>query len=105
MREHGAIITDSIQTATTNRCPHCGSHFQIGGEEIKLAEARITLGDIAQPRISCLKCGRLTCGRPCCDPRIHGCVPLEARLEHAEGKKTTYDDAIADLKAKGAPLL
>jgi len=104
MKEHGAIITDGIQTGTTNRCCHCGGHFIVASDGT-LLEARKTLGEMARPRISCLKCGRLTCGRDSCDPRIHGCVPLEARLEHTEGRRTTYDDAIAAMKAKGAPLL
>jgi len=104
MKEHGAVIVDGVQSGSTQRCPHCGSHF-IVAQNGTLLEARTSLGDMARPRVSCMKCGRLTCGRECCDPRIHGCVPLEARLEHVEGKKTLYDDAIADLKSKGAPLL
>jgi hypothetical protein len=104
MREHGGIIVDGVQTGSTARCPHCGGHFQIASAGT-LAEARKTMGEMARPRIHCVKCNRLTCGRESCDPAIHGCVPLEARLEHTEGTKTKYDDAIADMKAKGAHLL
>jgi hypothetical protein len=43
----------------------------------------------------------VTCGAKDCD----ACVPLEARLEHAEGAKTRYDDLIGELTAQGACLI
>lgn len=43
----------------------------------------------------------VTCGNPVCDE----CVPLEARLEHSEGRKTRYDDTIRELIANGATLI
>lgn len=91
MTEHGAILMDGIQKASTLRCPHCGGHFLYVKTNLELA--RLQLGDIARPKVECRKCGRLTCGRPSCDPTI-ACVPVEARLDHAEGKVTQYTDDI-----------
>jgi hypothetical protein len=102
MTEHGAIIIDAVQVATTNRCPHCGGHFLAA--KGNLEAARQQLGEIARPKTHCLKCNRLTCGRPGCDPAI-ACIPIEARLEHAEGTRTRYDDAIADAEQRGVSIL
>ncbi len=88
MREHGALIIDGKVTEVTNCCPHCGMHFVMRkGSGVR--------------RGFCMKCGGITCGKPECGP----CIPIEARLEHAEGKKTLYDDVIKDLESKGAILL
>jgi hypothetical protein len=103
MREHGAIILDGVQAATTHRCPHCGGHFLKAQGNLELAQKE--LGSIAHAPVFCIKCGRDTCGRAGCDPAKVGCVPIEARLEHAEGKRTTYDDAIAKLFEAGNPIL
>lgn len=103
MTEHGAIIVDSIQQATTRRCPHCGGHFLVA-QSGNLAAGRAALGEMARPRIHCQRCGRLTCGRPGCDPSL-ACLPLEARLEHREGKRTQYDDAIELIAQRGLPIL
>ena len=90
MREHGAVIIDSIQRGTTQRCPHCGGHFLVAASG-DLATARSTLGSMARPKINCLSCGRLTCGRTAC---VVACIPLEAQLEHAEGKRTRFSELI-----------
>lgn len=88
MREHGGILIEGQQVASTLMCPHCGGHF----------ESRPGSG---KRRTFCLKCAAVTCGDPKCDP----CVPLEARLDHAEGRKTRYDDVIKELVGEGAVLL
>jgi predicted RNA-binding Zn-ribbon protein involved in translation (DUF1610 family) len=88
MREAGAILTDGQQTATTLQCPHCGKHWIMRSGSGRL-------------RGFCLKCMRVTCGAPEC----MACVPIEARLDHAEGRKTAYDDTIRQLTAQGATLL
>lgn len=74
--------------ADTRRCPHCGGHFVVGSGS--LAEGRKALGSVARPHIYCQKCDRLTCGRPGCLE----CIPIEAQLDHAEGKRTRYDGLI-----------
>lgn len=79
MREHGAIITDGIQTASTQKCGHCGGHFIV-----------VKSGYLPY----CHQCDRITCGRLACLEHI----PLEAQLEYAEGKKTQYDDAIRKIR-------
>lgn len=88
MREHGAIIIGSSQVASTLMCPHCGGHF----ESQPGSGARRTF---------CLKCAAVTCGAPACDP----CVPIEARLDYVEGRKTKYDGLIRDLIREGAAIL
>lgn len=70
-----------------------------------MSDAQKTMGNVAAPRVFCRKCGRLTCGRRCCDPVLFGCIPLGARLENQEGSKTRYDDAIQDAKDAGVVLL
>jgi len=86
--EHSGIIIDGIQKATLLQCPHCGCHF----ESIKGSGHRRTF---------CLKCMAVTCGKFECD----ACIPLEAQLEHSEGRKTHYDDLIKDMISKGASLI
>jgi hypothetical protein len=101
-RAHGNMtVSDPLAGLTefdTRRCPHCGGHFLVG--KGKLAHAKTVLGDAAKPRIYCVKCDRLTCGRACCDPSIVGCIPVEAQLEHAEGRHTLYNDLIMDSPIK-----
>jgi hypothetical protein len=99
MREDGAILVDGVQSGTTAHCPHCSGHFLIASNGT-LTQGRSALGEMARPRVFCRKCGRLTCGRLCCDPAVFGCIPIEARLEHTEGTKTRYDDAIQDLRRR-----
>lgn len=48
-----------------------------------------------------MRCMKLTCGAKAC----LACVPIEARLDHAEGRKTQYDDTIRQLVAEGAVLI
>ena len=86
--EHGAILIGSVQVASTLMCPHCGSHF----------ESRPGSG---RRRTFCCRCQAVTCGAHACDP----CIPIEARLDHVEGRKTRYDELIQSLLAEGAALL
>lgn len=88
MREHGGIVVDGVQVASTLRCPHCGGHFE-------------SCPGSGKRRAFCLRCQRVTCGNPACDP----CIPVEARCEFFEGKKTSYDDEINKLIQGGATLL
>lgn len=88
MKEHGGMVIDGVQTSSTLQCPHCGAHF-------------ISMPGSGKRRTVCLKCMQVTCGKPVCD----ACVPLEAQLEHAEGRKTRYDDTIRELIAEGAVLI
>lgn len=84
MRENGAIIIGDRQVASTLRCCHCGSHWTPKpGSGIE--------------RGFCLKCMNPTCGHRDCDP----CIPFEAWLEHQEGKKTVYTEAILARQAAG----
>ena len=88
MREDGGIIVDGRQVASTHQCCHCGMHFTM----VKGSGVR---------RGWCFKCGAVTCGQATCDH----CIPLEARLDNAEGKKTSHDDLIKQLKSEGAILI
>lgn len=88
MAEHGGIIVDGVQVASTLRCPHCGGHFD-------------SWPGSGKRRAFCLKCQRVTCGHLACDP----CIPIEARCDFVEGKKTGYDETIRELIARGASLL
>lgn len=108
MTEHGAVLIDGIQKASTRCCPHCGRHFLVmkgNLEEAKQELGAAGLHDLARGKIYCRKCGRLTCGRAECDPFTFGCIPTEARLEHVEGTRTRYDDAIRELEQQGGILL
>lgn len=91
-REHGAIIEDGRQIGTTLKCPHCQCHF-------------LSVPGSGKRRAWCQKCMRVTCGRVECDPHKVGCIPAEARLEHVEGRKTKYDDLIAQLEREGGILI
>ncbi len=86
--EHGAILIGSMQVASTLMCPHCGVHFELRPGSGKR-------------RTFCGRCRAVTCGAHACDP----CIPLEARLDHAEGRKTRYDELIRTLLAEGAAIL
>lgn len=88
MREHGAFVVDGIQVSSTLQCPHCGAHFEV-------------VPGSGKRRVWCGKCHAVTCGNPQCDT----CIPIEARLENREGKKTLYDDVINEFVAKGGVLL
>lgn len=58
--EYGAITVDGRQVASTCQCCHCGAHF-------------VFRRGSGTDRGFCMKCGRLTCGKPACDP----CNPIE----------------------------
>jgi hypothetical protein len=88
MREASAIIVGSQQVKSLHRCCHCQAHFEM-------------VPGSGRTRGFCMRCGAVHCGAPACME----CVPFEARLEHAEGKRTSYDDTIRELVAKGAVLL
>ena len=88
MTEHGGIVCDGQQVASTLQCPHCGTHF-------------VSMRGSGARRAWCVRCQAVTCGALACD----ACVPVEARLEHAEGGKTRYDETIRELTAGGATLL
>ncbi len=88
MREDGAVLLGTRQIATTLQCPHCGCHFD-------------SFPGSGKRRTFCLKCSAVTCGNPHCD----ACVPTEARLEHAEGRRTRYGNEIERLLAAGGMLL
>ena len=89
LQEHGGVVVDGHQVGSTLQCPHCGAHFH----SVPGSGAR---------RAWCTRCNAVTCGNPICD----ACVPIEARLENAEGKKTRYDDTIRELiQQDGAVLL
>mgnify|MGYP001562720263 CR=1 FL=1 len=86
--EHGACIVDGRQVSTTLQCPHCGAHFD-------------SWPGSGNRRAYCMRCAAVTCGNPDCDE----CIPLGARLEFSEGRKTRYDDLIYKCLAAGALLL
>lgn len=88
MTEHGAIIVDGVQVASTLCCPHCTRHF-------------LSRPGSGARRMFCGKCMRVTCGDLGCDR----CIPIEARLDFAEGRKTRYDPEIRQLIAEGVLLL
>lgn len=72
MREHGGILSDGIQVASTIMCCHCGAHFvSQRGSGIK--------------RGYCLNCSAITCGKEPCMT----CIPFEAQLEIMEGNQRT----------------
>ena len=66
-QEHGAIILDGQQVASTLQCPHCGSHF-------------VSRKGSGKRRTWCLRCNAVTCGQHTCDP----CIPFEKRLDICE---------------------
>lgn len=69
MAEHGNIIIDGNEVATTLRCPHCGGHF-------------VSMRGSGARRTFCRKCMAVTCGRQECDE----CRPMEKQLEEIERK-------------------
>lgn len=70
-KQHGAILLDGKEVASTLRCPHCGGHFiSRRGSGIK--------------RGFCTRCKEITCGSPGC----RSCKPLEKMLEEIERAAT-----------------
>lgn len=88
MKEHGGIIIGGMQVASTLQCPHCGGHFE-------------SIPGSGKRRTFCLRCQAVTCGNPACD----ACIPVEAKLEFAEGRRTSYDAQILDRIRTGASIL
>ena len=66
-REHGGILIDGQQVASTLQCPHCGGHF-------------ISRRGSGHRRTFCMNCKAVTCGHPACDP----CIPWEKKMEFIE---------------------
>lgn len=88
MSEHGGIIVDGRQVATTLQCPHCGGHF-------------LSIPGSGARRTFCIRCGQVTCGEKVCDV----CIPIEARLEFVEGRVGRYTGLIQQLIGEGALIL
>lgn len=88
MNEDGAILVDGTQVASTKQCPHCGAHFNMHPGS-------------GTRRAWCSRCTGVTCGKPECD----ACIPIDARFEHAAGRRTDYGAAIERLVQSGAHLL
>jgi hypothetical protein len=81
-KESGYLITqdDSGETVVgTHQCCHCGGHWAPRpGSGIR--------------RGFCLRCNKLTCGKPGCDP----CVPVEQLLDNIEkGRALDYRPIVA----------
>lgn len=99
--EHSAILIDGVQRGSLQKCPHCGGHFIVAAHGSIADAKQSAISDISFPRVFCQKCGRLTCGRPGCNPAL-ACTPIEARLEYVEGKRgTPYDEVIEKLIIEG----
>lgn len=86
--EHGGMVVDGVQRGSTLQCPHCGCHFE-------------SVAGSGKRRTFCLHCMAVTCGGRGCD----ACIPVEARLENAEGRRTRYDEEIRKLTGQGGVLL
>lgn len=81
---HEQITDDSgTQQFDTHQCCHCSKHF------------RVVPGSGTR-RGFCMRCGKVTCGGLGCDV----CVPIEAQLDHMEGKVTPYTDACTEVFLK-----
>jgi hypothetical protein len=63
----GAFIVDGVEVAHTMQCCHCGAHF-------------VSIKGSGKIRGFCLKCMKVTCGRPECNI----CIPFEKKLEAIE---------------------
>ena len=74
MQAHGVILEGTREVADTTQCVHCGGHF------VMVKGSGVTRG-------FCMCCGGITCGKRECSTR---CVPLEAQLEHLEGKRNRW---------------
>jgi hypothetical protein len=59
----GVILVDGIETAHTKQCCHCGKHF-------------VSVKGSGMIRGFCLRCHKITCGNPNCDP----CIPFEEKI-------------------------
>lgn len=74
-RPHGYFRAEGwhgeVTEGDTCQCCHCGAHFGV-------------VKGSGKKRGFCLRCQRVTCGRPQCDP----CVPFMKRIEAIEAGKT-----------------
>ena len=66
-REHGAVVADGVQVASTHQCGHCNRHFVLVAGEAGF----------------CRNCMQTTCGQKCCDD----CMPFEKKLDLYEKGK------------------
>ena len=66
----GHIIVDGQEVANTMQCCHCGQHFVSVKGSGKLSGF-------------CMRCHKITCGSPKCDP----CIPFEKKVEEYESGK------------------
>lgn len=84
MREHGALLVDGVQVASTLACPHCSGHFTM-------------VRGSGRKRGYCLSCGAVTCGSPECDV----CVPVEEKLNYLSGERVLpkYLERLVELGA------
>lgn len=67
-KEHGAIIVDGVQVASTLQCVHCGAHW-------------IPMRNSGMKRGYCTNCAGPVCGAEAC---MAHCVPFEKQLERME---------------------
>lgn len=78
---------DGVEEFDSIRCCHCGTIFHfVPGSGTK--------------RGFCMKCNEITCGAEGCMT----CIPLEARLDHMEGKTTPYTGVILDQFGRKAAI-
>jgi hypothetical protein len=70
--EHGAVLADGVQIASTLQCCHCNKHF-------------ISRPGSGARRAFCMKCMQVTCG----DPRCDECTPFAKKLDLYEAGKLT----------------
>jgi hypothetical protein len=79
-KEHGGILVDGRQVASTLQCVHCNKHW------VMRPGSGITRG-------WCLRCSGPLCGAKHC---VETCVPFEALLDHAEGRRSRWTDTIIE---------
>lgn len=63
----GIILVNDVEVAATLQCCHCGKHF-------------VSIKGSGKRRGWCLRCNKITCGNPACDP----CIPFEEKLNIME---------------------
>ena len=78
----GSIVIDGNHVADTMRCVHCSAHWQV-------------IRGSGRRRGYCMICKGATCGSPPCGI----CIPLEARLEGWEAKKS-LKQVLKDLETR-----
>lgn len=75
---------EGVQEFDTQQCVHCGFSFHM------VKGSGVTRG-------FCMRCSGVTCGSKLCDT----CIPLEAQIEHMEGKTTKYTPLLVDQFGRG----